>query len=164
MFFRPASSNHLILTTLLVYGFLSLLAAFLFVLGYTMRTRGGIQYVFFGSGAFLLLLLLGSLGFRVRGYDIGSGQLVVKMGFGQRTFPLQNLTDTHVEERPFDGCRRDFGVGGIWSVSGSFTSPRWGKFSAYATDMSRGVLLTWPDKKVLLTPADPAAFMQSLKH
>ncbi len=164
MIFRPASGSQLILSTIFICGFLLVLSAFLIWLGYMVRDRGPIQYVFFISGCFLLLLLAGSVAFRVRGYELSSNQLVVKIGFGQKVFPLQNLQDARLQEKPFAGCRRDFGVGGLWSVSGSFTSPQWGKFLAYASDTSRGVLLTWPDKRVLVTPADPNSFMQSLKQ
>jgi hypothetical protein len=54
------------------------------------------------------------------------------------------------------------GMSGVWSASGSFSNQRFGRFHAYASDMSRGVLLTWPDKKLLVTPEDSAQFIQSL--
>ena len=163
MTFRPTLSTQLTVTTVLVSVVLLSLGIFLLALSHQYRDRGGVHYVFLGSGTLMLLLLVGSLSFRIRSYEINSGNLIIKVGFGEKTFPLKNLQDIRVEERPFAGARKDMGVGGLWSYYGHFTNPRWGKFLAYATDSSRGVLLVWPDKQVLITPADAPLFIQSAK-
>lgn len=163
MTFRPAISTQLIVTTTLVSVVLLALGVFLLVLNHQYRDRGGAHYMFMFSGALLLLLLVGSLSFRIRSYEINSGSLIIKAGFSEKTYPLQTLADIRVEERPFAGARKDMGVGGLWSYYGYFTNPRWGKFFAYATDSSRGVLLIWPDEKVLITPPDAALFIQTVK-
>lgn len=163
MTFRPATGAQILFTTAFASAILLAMGIFFLVLGQQYRGRGGIHYVFLLSGCLLLALLMGSLNFRVRSYEINSGKLTIHAGLSSKVFPLANLQDARLEERPFAGCRRDLGVGGFWSNYGTFTSPRWGKFLAYASDSSRGVLLVWPDKKLLVTPVDASTFIQTVK-
>ena len=163
MTFRPATGGQMLLTTALACTILLAMGVLFLVLGYQYRERGGAHYALLVGGCVILVLLVGSLGFRIRSYQINSGNLVIKVGFSAKTLSLKGLESVRTEDRPFAGCRRDFGVGGFWSNYGRFTSPRWGKFLAYASDTSRGVLLVWPDEKVLVTPADVPSFLQALK-
>lgn len=163
MSFRPSLGGQIILLTIIASAILLAIAALFLTLGYQFRDRGPVHYVFLGSGGFLLLLLLGSINFRIRSYEVESGDLIVKIGLTRKTFSLAALQDARVEERPFAGCRRIMGVGGLWSNCGLFSSPRWGEFHAYASNTAQGVLLTWPDRKVLVTPADSAAFLQAIR-
>jgi PH (Pleckstrin Homology) domain-containing protein len=163
MIFRPSTGGQIVLLTMLASGILLAIAALFLTLGYQFRDRGGAHYIFLGSGAFLLLLFFGSLNFRIRSYEIDSGNFVIKIGLTQKVYSLQNLEDARVVDQPFAGCRRIMGVGGLWSNCGLFSSPRWGEFYAYASNTDRGVLLTWPGTKVVVTPADPTSFIQSVK-
>jgi hypothetical protein len=135
---------------------------FLF-LNHQYRERGPVHYAFLFSGCLMFLLLLGSFSFRIRSFEISSGNLVIYIGWSHKVYSLSGLQDVHVEEKPFAGARKEMGVGGVWSVSGRFNNPRFGRFYSYASDMSRGVLLSWADKKVLVTPSDAEAFMQSAR-
>lgn len=163
MTFRPTLGGQIILLTIIASTMLLAMAAMFLTLGYQFRDRGSVHYIFLGSGGFLVLLLLGSLNFRIRSYELSSGHLVVKIGLATKTFSLEKLQDVRLEARPFAGCRRIMGVGGLWSNCGVFSSPRWGEFHAYASNSAEGVLLVWPDNKVLITPADPAAFVQAVR-
>jgi len=133
------------------------------VLNHQYRDRGGIHYVFLFSGCLMFCMVAGSLSFRIRSYEVTSGNLVIKVGFGEKVFPLRDLESVQVQEKPFAGVRKEMGVGGVWSYYGRFRSPRLGGFLAYATSTSSGVLLSWPDKKVLVTPQDAAQFMQAAR-
>ncbi len=162
MTFRPATGAQILVTTAIACTVLLGMAVFFLVLSQQYRGRGEVHYVFLLSGCFLVVLLIGSLALRIRSYQIASGNLAIKMGFSSKVFPLRGLEEARLESRPFRGCRRDLGVGGFWSNYGTFTSSRWGKFLAYASDGSQGVLLVWPDKKVLVTPADASLFIQTI--
>jgi len=163
MIFRPSTGGQIVLLTMLASGILLAISTLFLTLGYQFRDRGSAHYVFLGSGAFLLLLLVGSLNFRIRSYEIDSDNLVIKIGLTRKVQSLQGLVSARLEQQPFAGSRRIMGVGGLWSNCGHFVSPRWGGFYAYASSTDQGVLLTWPDVKVLVTPADSASFMQALK-
>ena len=163
MSFRPAANSSLVLTTVLVSATLLASATLFLFLSYQNRGRGGIHYVFLFTGCLMFCMVAGSLSFRVRSYDIASGNLVVKVGFGEKVFPLGDLVSVQAEEQPFAGALREFGVGGVWSYAGRFRSSRLGRFSAYATSTASGVLLTWPDKKLLVTPQDQTQFLHAVR-
>jgi hypothetical protein len=163
MTFRPSTGGQIVLLTMLASGILLAISVLFLTLSYQFRGRGGVSYVFLGSAMFLLLLLFGSLNFRIRAYAIDSGNLLIKIGLTHKEYPLQTLQDARLVDQPFAGCRRIMGVGGLWSNCGLFSSPRWGEFYAYASNTAQGVLLTWPDAKVLVTPADPTSFIQAVK-
>jgi|ERR1051325_2014140 hypothetical protein len=163
MTFRPATGSQILLTTVFASLLLLTLGIFFLILDHRYRERGPVHHVFRVSGALMLVLLIGSFNFRIRRYEIASGNLTIKIGLASKVFSLQGLENVRIEEKPFAGCRRDLGIGGFWSNYGQFSSQRWGKFLAYASDTSRGVLLIWPDKKLLVTPADAPLFVQSLR-
>jgi hypothetical protein len=162
MTFRPAVSSSILLTTILVIVILLGLGVILLVFHRRYRERNS-RRMYLISGCLMFLMAAGSLFFRVRSYEIDSGNLLVKIGFGEKVLPLRGLQSAQVEENPFAGARRDGGVGGVWSYYGHFSSPRFGKFFAYATTEANGVLLVWPDQKVLVTPEDMAQFAQAAR-
>lgn len=163
MAFRPAASSSLLSTTILVSVILLSSGVLFLVLNHQFRDRGGVHYAFLFTGCLMFCMFAGSLSFRIRSYEINAGNLVVKTGFSEKVFPLRDLAGVQVEDNPFAGARRDMGVGGVWSYYGRFSSPRFGGFLAYATSAASGVLLSWPDRKVLVTPQDTAEFMQAVR-
>jgi hypothetical protein len=60
------------------------------VIGYQ-NPAPGQRKVFFAAGALALGLLIGSLAFRIRSYEMSGGNLIVKVGFGEKLFPLTGL-------------------------------------------------------------------------
>ena len=162
MTFRPAVSNSLIFSTILVSVILLGMGILFLALSYQYRARGS-HYIILVGACVIFLMLIGSLCFRISSYEINSGNLIIKVGFGQKVFPLSGLQSAKVEEAPFSGARRDMGVGGVWSYYGRFSSARLGPFLAYATSASSGVMLVWPDQKVLVTPQDPDQFIQATR-
>ncbi len=164
MTFRTASSTQIMVTTLVASAFLIGLGSLMFWLAYQYRARpGGSQYIFIFSGCLMLLFFLGSLSFRIRSYEVEGGRLIVKTGFGKKEFDLKTLQSAVLVERPFHGGRRVLGVGGLWSMYGQFSSPSHGKFLAYATETSHGVMLNWMDAKVLVTPEDALQFIKTVQ-
>jgi len=163
MTFRPSFSSSLLFTTILVIVVLLGMSVFFLVLNHQYRDRGGTHYMFLAGACVMIFMVLGSLNFRIRSYEINSGNLIVKAGLSPKVFQLQNLQSARVEERPFSGARKVAGMGGVWSYYGSFRGPGFGEFSAYATSTSSGVLLSWPDHKVLVTPEDSAGFMKAVR-
>ncbi len=163
MVFRPAASHSLFVSTVVVTLFLLGMGVLFLVLNYQNRGRGGIHYAFLFTACLMFCMVAGSLCFRIRSYEINSGNLVIKVGFGEKVLPLRDLQSVKVEEKPFAGVRREMGVGGVWSYYGRFSGARFGSFLAYATSTSSGVLLIWPDQKVLVTPQDEERFIQAAR-
>jgi len=162
MTFRPAA-NDMVSSTAMAGVLVIGLAILFLTLFFTQREKGGVRYVFLGAFCFLCFLLVGSLSYRIRSYEVSSGNLVVNLGFSQKIFPLANLQDAHAISMPFAGARKNAANAGVWSYCGLFSSPALGSFRAYATERSQGVLLTWPDQKVFVTPEDAEKFIQSVK-
>jgi len=163
MTFHPVVSKQIAGTTLLV-GLLLLAGGILMlVLAWQSRGRGPASYALLSSGALTLLLFFGSAAFRIRSYEITPANLVINFGLGRKLFPWSGLQDARIVEKPFAGGRRELGIGGLWCMYGLFSSPACGKFSAYAGSTASGVLLTWSDKKVLVTPDNPSLFLQSAR-
>jgi hypothetical protein len=163
MMFRPASSSQVLFITSLVILILLGLSVLFFSLQFQARNQAPIRALFLVLACVMLFLAVGSLAFRIRSYEISGGELVIHTGFGKKVVPLQGLQDVSVVHNPFAGARKNAAISGVWSFYGVFTSPQLGDFHAYATVTSQGVLLSWPDKKILVTPVDAAAFIQSVK-
>lgn len=164
MTFRPvAVSSQMLVTTSLALLLLFGLGILFLVLQHQLRDKASVHYTFLCVGCIMLLLAIASFGLRIRSYGINSGNLVVNLGFSKKIFPLSGLQSASLMKRPFSGARKDMGSAGVWSYYGSFSSANLGAFSAYATTGARGVLLVWPDKKVLVTPDDAERFIQSAK-
>ena len=59
-------------------------------------------------------------------------------------------------------ARRTFGNGGIFAFTGNYRNQALGAFRLYATDPLQSVILYLPEQVVVVTPADPQAFMAAL--
>jgi hypothetical protein len=58
---------------------------------------------------------------------------------------------------------RLFGNGGMFGFTGWLRNRRLGVYRAFATDPARAVVLTLGQRKIVITPADPAAFVRALE-
>ncbi|MEM9996116.1 MAG: PH domain-containing protein [Bacteroidota bacterium] len=132
----------------------------------TLAFLGILIYVSFaaGSGGSILAvaLLLITLAFSVRGYSIQDGTLHVHR-FGWSTkFNLADLTSVELAPYATLGSIRTFGIGGVFGYIGRFSNGTLGAYQAYVTDGARTVVLQFGEKTVVVSPADPAAFVSSL--
>lgn len=163
MSFRPVISNQIIITTVLVLLVLLAMSVFFLTLGYQYRAKGSVHYTFTFSGCLMLLIIIGFYAFRIRSYEINSGNLIIRTGYGKKVISLAGLQDARPEEKPFAGARKEGGMGGVWSFYGKFSNAKLGRFNSYATGSSTGVLLVWPEQKIFVTPENPTTFIQAVK-
>jgi hypothetical protein len=82
---------------------------------------------------------------------------------GRKRFPLEGLTAAVRDPAVLHRATRTWGRSGAGSIRGRFRSKRLGKFEAYLTDTENAVVLTWPDKAVAVSPADPEFFIYSAR-
>jgi hypothetical protein len=95
----------------------------------------------------------------VRGYVLTDEEIVVKrLGWVNR-LALTELRSVHGDNEAMANSLRLFGNSGLLSYSGLFWSRKLGRYRAFATDPSRAVVLTYPKRKILLTPDDPQRFI-----
>jgi hypothetical protein len=119
----------------------------------------------FGIGVALvpILLLVGCLFSIVRGYTVEGTDLLVGRLFTSTRIPLAGLRRAWYEPTVCKGSLRIFGNGGLYSFTGWFYSQRLGRYRLLATDFSRAVVLVLPRGVVVVTPTDPAAFIEHLR-
>ncbi len=120
----------------------------------------------FGLAVALILpaLLVGSLLFIVTGYAVEGTELYVKRLLWDTRISLQGLNRVWIEPAVCKGSIRVFGNGGLFSFSGWFYSRRLGRYRLFATDISRSVVLVLPARMVVITPAEPEAFIEHVRQ
>ncbi|RYD52848.1 MAG: hypothetical protein EOP52_01500 [Sphingobacteriales bacterium] len=103
--------------------------------------------------------------FRIRRYQLTPDTLEIVQVKGIKSFPrasFQSATPVTTKDLGF-GIRL-FGSGGFLGYFGTFFYRNVGKVKVYATDRTKLILLRQTDgKQVMISPADPAAFLQALK-
>lgn len=117
----------------------------------------------FFTGALVLTIGLGAAAFAVRGYSIHDGHLLVHRLGWSTSFDLANLS--HVEMSPgvTTGSVRTWGIGGLFGYIGYFRNSILGSYRAYATNSANEVVLQFGDDTIVVTPGNPAAFVDALK-
>ncbi|MDD4869989.1 MAG: PH domain-containing protein [Kiritimatiellae bacterium] len=113
--------------------------------------------VFVGIISFLCYL------FAPVAYDISGGQLTVLFRVGKKFFGPVTTCERITEKIPF--TLRLFGNGGLFAGTGIFWNKRYGVFRAYVTSARQqdAVLVRTRCFKILITPDDPLAFVQSIQ-
>ncbi|WP_426664719.1 PH domain-containing protein [Rhodanobacter aciditrophus] len=110
-----------------------------------------------------LLILLSAAPFVVRGYELRGGTLQVRRLLWTTRVVLGELREATVDPQAVTGSIRLFGNGGLFSFSGWFRNAKLGRYRAFVTDWQRSVVLRGSACTVVLSPADPAAFVRSLQ-
>lgn len=109
----------------------------------------------------LPLALLLAVPFMVRGYVVEGNILQVQRLLWTTPIPLKDLQSAEAVPNALRGSIRLFGNGGIFSFTGWFRSKALGKFRAFVNDLNRTVVLRFPDRTMVVSPDDPAAFVQT---
>jgi hypothetical protein len=110
-----------------------------------------------------LLILLSAAPSVVRGYDLRDGTLQVRRLFWTTRVALGDLRAATIDPQAVAGSIRLFGNGGLFSFSGWFRNAKLGRYRAFVTDWQRSVVLRGSACTVVLSPADPVAFVRSLQ-
>lgn len=95
------------------------------------------------------------------GYSLTNGMLVVERRWGSRAFgPVVRCSIPGEKPRSF--TLRLWGNGGFIAGTGIYWNRRWGIFRAYVTraKYDEYVLVETADKKILISPEDPPAFVR----
>lgn len=111
--------------------------------------------------AVLLILGITAL-FCVRGYTIRQRELWIQRSFWQTRLSLKGLERAYADPKALHKCIRSCGNGGFMGVTGWFYNKKLGNFRALITDPARCVVLEFPKRRFVVSPDDPAAFVQAL--
>jgi len=110
-----------------------------------------------------LTVALVALPFVVVGYEVDAKELRVRRLLWNTTLNLKGVNRVWQDPEVIRGSLRVIGNGGLFSFSGLFWSKRLGRYRIFATDLKRCVVLVLTDRVVVVTPADPDAFIQHIR-
>jgi len=117
-----------------------------------------------GVALALTLSLLGSALFAVTGYAVDEAGLHIERPLFATRVSLDGLQRLWSGPEACQGSLRLFGNGGLYSFTGLFRNRTLGTYRLFGTDLRRAVVLQWPARVVVITPADPAAFIAHLQQ
>ena len=115
--------------------------------------------------ALLLIIYLSAYLFRPQGYIITDEALIIKRSVSPVTILRSNITSTEqLSNNSLSGSIRLFGVGGLFGYFGKFSNRKLGTMTWYATRRNSNVVvvITADQKKIILTPDEPAAFLAAI--
>lgn len=118
-----------------------------------------------GAAIVLCVGLVGATyGYTPRGYRLEDGRLVIERPVSDVVVAFRDIVDARHEHAPLKGMWRVAGNGGLFGF--------WGKFrrvadktnvAVYATRYHDGVVLSTAQGTMVITPDDPARFVDELK-
>jgi hypothetical protein len=102
--------------------------------------------------------------FTIRGYDLTRDSILVVRLFWRTRIPLAGLRDVKENPEAVKRSIRTCGNGGFFSFTGWYYNKQLGKYRMFATDPKRAVVLHFEDRRVVMTPDDPQAFVRSVRE
>ncbi len=146
----------------LVTGFTSGLSVLMVVVGLGLATLP--------AAARLLLVLLPPLGlaagalFSIRGFELTTDAILVLRPGWRTRIDLAGLQQATVDPEATRRSLRSCGNGGFFSFTGWYANKRLGSYRLFGTDLQRSVVLRFANRRVVVTPAEPEAFVRLVKE
>ena len=157
-FGAPWSATLKVLTTFSV-----VILAGVAVLFATVFPRDLLAGVPFTLAMFIVLTtLLGSALFMVRGYEVDSGNLLIRRLLWSTVLSLSELKEAWSDPTAMARSLRLFGNGGLFVFAGLFWNRKLGKYRAFATLPRNSVVLKFPRRSVVVTPESPVQFLAAI--
>ncbi len=109
--------------------------------------------------AFPLIILL-CAPFTIRGYTLDKDSILIHRMFWNTRLSLSGLQSTRYEPDAMRRSIRLCGNGGLFSFTGWFWNKQLGKYRAFVTDPNHPVVLCFPKRNILISPATPVEFVE----
>ncbi|HSN21596.1 MAG TPA: PH domain-containing protein, partial [Usitatibacter sp.] len=100
--------------------------------------------------------------FVIRGYDLHPDRLEVRRLLWATPMPLAGLERAWHDPGAMERSMRLFGNSGLFSISGLFRNRALGNYRAFVTDPRRAVVLRTASRVLVVSPAEPRAFVDAL--
>jgi hypothetical protein len=124
------------------------------------KYRNGLPFLI-GMVVFPLCTLVTCALFTVQAYEIKDGALYVVRPIGT-LLVTDNVQSAQSDDEAMDGATRTWGNGGLFSISGWFNLPRYGKARLWVTDTSKLVVVKGPEVTAVVSPSRRDEFLQAL--
>ncbi len=111
-----------------------------------------------------IAILVGSALFAIRGYSVTVNAILVHRLFWTTRLPLAGLASAKVEPDAMHGSIRTSGNGGVFSFTGFYYRKALGNYRAFVTDPHKTVVLRFPKRTVVLSPAAPEEFIHEIPN
>jgi hypothetical protein len=111
-----------------------------------------------------LAVIVGSMLFLIRGYRLTSEEIWVRRLFWCTRVSLAELMSARVESGVMRWSVRLWGNGGFFSFTGFYFNRLLGRYRAWVTDPRRVVVLRFPARTVVISPAEPEEFILDLQR
>jgi len=116
-------------------------------------------------GLLPLLILGGAAWFAVFGYQLNPQQLLILHPGHSTPLALTEIVRAWHDPSATHNSTRQFGIGGLFCISGRFRNKRLGHYRAWVTDPDRAVVLEMANgEKAVISPAEPPRFLAELKE
>lgn len=102
--------------------------------------------------------------FVVRGYDVRRGEILVQRLVWRTRIPLPGLRSAVIDPDAMKRAIKTMGNGGFFCWTGWFRNKRLGAFRAFVTDPARSVVLDFGDRRLVVSPDRPEAFVAALGY
>jgi len=156
-FFTAPWGNTLIVLTVLGSGLLLGIA----VVGAFTGPRQDLSWWLLMVMLPLLIWAIAAL-FTVRGYVLTDDTLQIQRLGWKTEIPLRNLRSVDYQPQAMRHSWRLIGNGGLFSFTGIYRNRELGTYRAFVTDLEHTVVLTFPDRKIVLSPANTGDFVDSV--
>ena len=122
-----------------------------------MKHRYGLAYVI-GMTVFPLSFLVSTALFTVLGYEVKNGDIYVVRPIGTKLIARDVVAITP-DRDALDGATRTFGNGGMFSISGWFRLPKYGRARVWVTDTADLLVVRSRMQTAVISPRDKERFM-----
>ncbi len=112
----------------------------------------------------LPITLLMSVLFVITGFALDSRRLSVRRMLWPPRIELAGLREIRRDPQAIKGSKRLYGNAGLFSFSGVYRSRRLGRYRLFATDLAKAVVIVHATGTVVVTPADPDAFIDCVRR
>jgi hypothetical protein len=112
----------------------------------------------------LLLMLPVAALFAIRNYAIEVNELTIQRLLWTTRLPLAGLQSAELLPGAMRGSLRLFGNGGMFSITGLYRNRALGNYRAFVTDPTKTVVLRFPKRTVVVSPANPEQFVAEISQ
>lgn len=158
LFKTSLDKTAIVITVLFTLSFACIIA-----MQYLIAPAGNTARPLYVTGIFLLLYGL-AFAFHPTAYSVTPDALIICRPI--RNVRIKRATIKSivvVDKKEINGAIRTFGVGGVFGYYGCFANYALGSMTWYATRRDKAVLITTTNnKKIVVTPNEPVAFVTAL--